>query len=186
MCLSCLRSGRLLTRMPSMRTARRTARAGIERQLYWQFQSGDRTVLPRQRTDLLSVGPSNRGGGDSNFMRIKPAKLVRLSFPQPRRGNAWTAGFVPVLQPSVLSATRDCPSSVLPPCGRSRDPLANVKQRTKMSWLQATVVYAHKPVDRISPTTRLGLKVHSTSRSNLGQRIGLRSRACALCSAVNP
>ncbi len=93
-------------------------------------------------------------------MRIKPAKLVRLSFPQPRRGNGWTVGSVPVLQPPVLLATRDCPRSVLPPCGRSRDPLAHVKQRTKMSWLEATVVYAHKPVDRISPTSRQG------SRSN--------------------
>ncbi|MDR6378485.1 hypothetical protein J2776_005206 [Paraburkholderia caledonica] len=172
----CLRCVRPVTRLER----------GLSGSFIGSFQSGDRTVLPRQRTDLLFVGPSNRGGGDSNFMRIKPAKLVRLSFPQPRRGNAWTAAFVPVLQPSVLSATRDCPRSVLPPCGRSRDPLANVKQRTKMSWLQATVVYAHKPVDRISPTSRQGLVIQSTSRSNLGQRIGLRSRACALCSAVNP
>ena len=95
-------------------------------------------------------------------MRIKPSKLVRLTFTQPRRGNGWTVGFVPVLQSPVLLATRDCPRSVLPPCGRSRDPLANVKQRTKMSWLEATVVYAHKPVDRISPTSRQGLVIQST------------------------
>lgn len=182
MCLSCLRSGRLLTRMPSMRRPVARLERGSSGSFIGSSQSGDRTVLPRQRTDLLSVGASNRGGGDSNFMRIKSPKLVRLTLMQPRRGNGWTVGFVPVLQPPVLLANRDWPRSVLPPRGRSRDPLAHVTQRTKMSWLEATVVYAHKPVDRISPTSRQGSRSNRhrvpTRSAHRTKKQGVRTLLC--------
>ena len=166
MCLSCLRSGKLSTRMPSMRTARHTARAGIERQLYWQFpkRRPNRSAKAAHRFALRR--PFKSGRRRQQLYAHKAAEVGPADLHATAARERLDGGVCARPPTTRFLSNPRLPEVRIATCGRSRDPLANVKQRTKMSWLEATVVYAHKPVDRISPTSRQGLMIQSTSRSN--------------------